>query len=232
MQVDASSTFARQVLPTLLALNPPDGPSRDVLDGLGRWDGAMRIEDPEPLLFNEWMRRFCARDARRGRGRRRARGSGHRRDRQRPEPFRLGAVRGQLRPNPPLDTRRDSGSSGRLAASTLGRRARGGLRAPAARPHAGHRQIRHLAHRPARRRRHGLSRQPARTYMGVGPRTGYRGVYDLADLDASLFGLAPGQSGNPLSANASSLMRRWRDGEPVRLGPVPARIADTIGLEP
>jgi penicillin amidase len=60
----------------------------------------------------------------------------------------------------------------------------------------------------------------------------FRGVYDLANLDASLFGLAPGQSGNPLLATASSLMRRWRDGVPVRLGPRPDRVADTIGLEP
>ncbi len=61
---------------------------------------------------------------------------------------------------------------------------------------------------------------------------GYRGVYDLADLDRSLFGVAPGQSGNPLSPDAASLMQRWRDGEPVRLGPLPQTVRDRIGLRP
>ncbi|MBV8916107.1 MAG: penicillin acylase family protein, partial [Acetobacteraceae bacterium] len=60
----------------------------------------------------------------------------------------------------------------------------------------------------------------------------YRGVYDLAKLDDSLFSLAPGQSGNPLSPTATSLMRRWRDGVPVRLGPEPEHISDRIGLTP
>jgi penicillin amidase len=57
-------------------------------------------------------------------------------------------------------------------------------------------------------------------------------VYDLANLDDSLFGLSPGESGNPLSSNASSLMRRWRDGAPIRLGAQPGRVVDMIGLRP
>ncbi len=48
---------------------------------------------------------------------------------------------------------------------------------------------------------------------------GYRGVYDLADLDRSRFIAAPGQSGNPLSRHARDLLRRWRDGGTVTLGP-------------
>jgi penicillin amidase len=61
---------------------------------------------------------------------------------------------------------------------------------------------------------------------------GYRGVYDLADLDRSLFAATPGQSGNPFSADASSMMRRWRDGEPVRLGPRPQTIRGSVELLP
>lgn len=45
----------------------------------------------------------------------------------------------------------------------------------------------------------------------------YRAVYDLADLDASRFILAPGQSGNPLSPNYANLVERWRDGAYVTL---------------
>lgn len=45
----------------------------------------------------------------------------------------------------------------------------------------------------------------------------YRAVYDLSDLDASRFILAPGQSGNPLSPHYANLVERWRDGAYVTL---------------
>jgi penicillin amidase len=48
---------------------------------------------------------------------------------------------------------------------------------------------------------------------------GLRAVYDLAGLDRSLFMIAPGQSGNPLSARYRDLLAPWRDGEYVRLAP-------------
>ena len=60
----------------------------------------------------------------------------------------------------------------------------------------------------------------------------YRGVYDLADLDRSLFMIAPGQSGNPLSAHARDFALRWRDGATVTLGPIAASIAGTVRLTP
>ena len=41
---------------------------------------------------------------------------------------------------------------------------------------------------------------------------GYRGIYDLADLEQSLFIIAPGQSGNPLSPHYNDLAKAWRDG--------------------
>lgn len=48
---------------------------------------------------------------------------------------------------------------------------------------------------------------------------GFRAVYDLADLDASLFIQAPGQSGNLLSPHYRDLIGRWRDGTYLRLIP-------------
>lgn len=42
---------------------------------------------------------------------------------------------------------------------------------------------------------------------------GLRAVFDLADLDASRFIIAGGQSGNPLSPHFGDLIERWRDGE-------------------
>ena len=45
----------------------------------------------------------------------------------------------------------------------------------------------------------------------------FRGVYDLADLDSSVFSVAPGQSGNIFSPLARNMLTRWRDGASTRL---------------
>ena len=47
---------------------------------------------------------------------------------------------------------------------------------------------------------------------------GLRAVYDLADLDQSLFMIATGESGNPLSPYYSDFVQPWRDGSMVALG--------------
>ena len=54
---------------------------------------------------------------------------------------------------------------------------------------------------------------------------GYRGVYDLADPDASVFVTATGQSGHPLSRHYDDLGELWRRGEyiPMTLDPDLAR---------
>ena len=44
---------------------------------------------------------------------------------------------------------------------------------------------------------------------------GYRGVYDLADPDSSVFVISTGQSGHPLSRHYDDLAERWRRGEYV-----------------
>jgi penicillin amidase len=60
----------------------------------------------------------------------------------------------------------------------------------------------------------------------------FRGVYDLADLDRSLFMMAPGQSGNPLSRHARDFLTRWRNGAMVMLPPQPIETSGIIRLEP
>ena len=60
----------------------------------------------------------------------------------------------------------------------------------------------------------------------------YRGVYDLSDLDKSLFMVTPGQSGNPFSSYARDFVIRWRDGATITLGPVAADISGTVRLMP
>jgi penicillin amidase len=60
----------------------------------------------------------------------------------------------------------------------------------------------------------------------------YRGVYDLADLDRSLFVVVPGQSGNLLSRHARDFLARWRDGDTITLGPASGPASATIRLTP
>ena len=56
---------------------------------------------------------------------------------------------------------------------------------------------------------------------------GYRGVYDFADPDSSVFVTATGQSGHPLSRYYDDLSELWRRGEyiPMSLDPALARAA-------
>jgi penicillin amidase len=55
----------------------------------------------------------------------------------------------------------------------------------------------------------------------------YRGVYDFADPDSSVFIIATGQSGHPLSPHYDDLGELWRRGEyiPMALDPTLARAA-------
>ena len=57
---------------------------------------------------------------------------------------------------------------------------------------------------------------------------GYRGVYDFADPDSSVFVTATGQSGHPLSRYYDNLGELWRRGEyiPMSLDPALARAAN------
>jgi penicillin G amidase len=60
---------------------------------------------------------------------------------------------------------------------------------------------------------------------------GYRGVYDFADPDSSVFITATGQSGHPLSRFYDDLGELWRRGEyvPMSLDPELAR-AGAVGV--
>lgn len=78
----------------------------------------------------------------------------------------------------------------------------------------------------------GTSRmQGADPYRHVhGP--GLRVVFDLADLDRSLFVQALGQSGNPFSAHYGDMARLWSDGGSFPIPPQPEGPADRLVLRP
>lgn len=73
----------------------------------------------------------------------------------------------------------------------------------------------------------GRGPQPFESVTGAG----YRGVYDFADPDSSVFIISTGQSGHPLSRYYDDLGSRWRRGEyiPMSLDPALAR-AGAVGV--
>ncbi len=55
-QGDVLSLAALELLSRLTAALPETAAGRDALERLKNWDGRMRIDRPEPLLFHAWMR--------------------------------------------------------------------------------------------------------------------------------------------------------------------------------
>jgi penicillin amidase len=66
----------------------------------------------------------------------------------------------------------------------------------------------------------------ARPYAAVHG-AGYRGIYDLADPDASLYVISTGESGNLFSSHYDDLLRLWADGGYVTVPITPAKIEET-----
>ena len=237
MQVDPVSSFAQAVLPRLLATAPVDDASAQALALLRGWDGAMRTDLPQPLLFNEWVRAFEASLLRRAGVPASIAGARYDLVAYALSPAGAWWCRGDCLPQ----------LAASLQEAVAALATRHGADAGAWRWGAEHRAA--FAH-PLLGQIPVLGplatwsiEQPGddtTVYRG-GTRAngwasihgaGYRGVYDLADLDRSLFAITPGQSGNPLRRTAASLMRRWRDGAGLRLGPDADAPVETLRLLP
>ena len=229
MQVDSVSAFAQAVMPRLMRTAAADGASRAALASLQRWDMAVRVERAQPLLFNDWIRRIES--ALLARGRPAGRGAG-----AAGECGGAGAgggggvvVRAGVRRDADDDAGRGGGGAG--CGGGLGGRAPGGVPACVAGASAvGGGLFTWGVEQPGDDTTvfRGSMRGPGWESVH-GP--SYRGVYDLADLDRSVFALAPGQSGHPFRRLAGSLMRRWKDGTTLKLGPV-AAAAEWVELRP
>jgi penicillin amidase len=237
MQVDVVSSFAQAVLPRLRGVKPADEASRAALVLFSSWNGAMSMARPQPLIFNAWMDRFHA--ALLGR---------------------LGVQDSPAIAGTELTAAALAAEGGSYCGGDCGDMLSTSLAAAikALQPRfgddpAGWRWGR--AHRAlfAHPLFHNL---PVLKLLGDmrisvpgddttlfrgGMRGGsfvaihgasYRGVYDLADLDRSLFVVAPGQSGNAVSSLAWNFVQRWRDGGTVTLGPAPASVSAHIELNP
>ncbi len=236
MQADVQSSFAQQILPALLAVTGPDAPAARAQALLRGWDGAMTIDAPQPLSFNAWIAQFYRAVLTQ---------NGIRPDQGGPrEDFVAFLLT-------PAGAHWCSGDCAPALKAALDVAVKALADEYGSDPAAWRWGTVHQAvfGHPI------LSRLPV-----LGPLTslsiaapgddstvdrggtdadlqddhgpGYRGVYDLADLDRSLLIMVPGQSGNILSRHARDFLTRWRDGATVSLGPLAARTEATLHLTP
>jgi len=238
MQLDTTSLFAQAILPRLLALAVPAAdPAAPALSLLKNWPGDMAAERPQPLIFNAWMRAFLIEILRRN-------GIA-------PEtapvvddflPSLLGpnAAPAQLAMWCAGDC--DPALHAALETSFAALAAAYGNDPSAWRWSAAHRAsfahpILGLLPVIGRFGRFTIPVSGDATTIDVagfyladpsetdftamhGPE--FRAVFDLSNLDASRFVIAPGESGNFFSRHAADFLVRWRDGQNLTLPANPA----------
>lgn len=237
MQVDVRSTFARLLLPTLTAVPVTEDTARRAQALLRDWDGGMTVDAPQPLIFTAWTQYFYGAvlakagiDVKDGG----------------PVPEFVAYVLS------PAGAHWCGGDCTALLQSSLADaisdlRKRFGDEPAQWRWGQAHPAV--FAH-PMLRPLPILGWLGTLTIPSPGDDTTidrggpvykqfqsvhgaeYRGVYDLADLDRSLFVVAPGQSGNLLSRHSRDFLARWRDGGTVTLGPAADTTAASIRLMP
>ena len=247
MLTDSVSVFAREVHERFADVKPNDDASRRALAMLTAWDGSMKRDRPEPLIFNAWVRSLLLALLQDGR----------KYDLQNFLSARslmvLNAFDGTSvfckdRPGGCAKVVSDALSA---ALADLSSRLRGDFAfwrwdslhyAPfrnvvfASVP-----VIRDLVgfHVPTDgdfytvNRAAPSIRDPADPFADVHG-AGYRAIYDLSDLDASRFVVAPGQSGNPLSRHWGDFIPLWAGGRDVPIVADPAKIgpSETLTLAP
>jgi penicillin amidase len=249
MQTDIISDYALRLLPVLNALavpgSDPAAPAAALLQG---WDGRMAMDDPQPLIFNAWMHAFmgavlAANDV----------------DPAQAPMLDDRFILSLLLPADGASAQAKlwcHGDCRPLLLSALDQ-AMATLRhyrgSDAARWRWGRAHPALFAH-PL------LSRLPLLGWLGRitipvpgdattidvtapgflpgraeftalhGPEL--RGVYDLSDLDRSVFVIAPGQSDDLLDPHAADFLQRWRAGDNVQLGPEPNVVSREIRIMP
>ncbi len=241
MQSDTASSFAAAILPGLLArlaARPPEEFPARALALLHGWDGSMSAAAPQPLIFNAWMQRFVADMLQR---------DGITESVTAPWPdfvaFLLssqGAAWCGGDCTPALLRALDEATA--RIAETQGND-------PASwRWSAAHRAVFDNAFLHALPLVGRLARRSIpvsgdeTTLLRAGHAVlgdfaaehgaAYRGVYDLADPEASRFILTPGQSGNWLSGNAWNLMQQWASGASMTIPRRPGSVSATVSLTP
>lgn len=242
MQLDVVSLMARELLPLMLGVRPLDDRAAQAVDMLRQWDGKMDRNRPEPLVFTAWLRELN----------RAVYGDELGADfidywRLRPV-FIRSVLTGKAHWCDDITTPARETCAGRLSQSLDAALswlvARHGEELKLWRWGNAHRaRFEHpvLRYVPAlgllarvdidadggatTLNRANMRINDPHTPFAAVHGAGYRGIYDLADLDASRFIQATGQSGNPLSGRYHNLTTRWRDGKYLRLGPLTEKAA-------
>ncbi len=236
MQMDTHSTFAAQVLPTLRAVPIAPGVARQAQALLRTWSGDMRREDPQPLIFNLWVAQFDQDVLQRA-----GIGPGH----GGPVPDFVGFL---LSPQGAHWCGGDCTPMLAQALETAVARNTARFGADPAQWRWGEAHQAIFAHPllravpvigplttlsiPSPGDDSTLNRGGTNAAMDSVHGASFRAVFDLSDLDAALFMIAPGQSGHLLRWHARDLLRRWRDGDTITLGREPASVTATIELVP
>jgi penicillin amidase len=248
MLMDPLSTIARDLLPRLLTMAPRDGRQEAALSVLRGWDGMMRRDRPEPLIFVAWVREIERAlyadetgdlfpqlwDMRADFIARALASRNEWCDDVTTSERETCTERLQLALDRALDMLTDRHGSD-LAAWKWGDAHRARF------PHAIFGFVPILSDfteiaLPVDGGADTINRaqfdfaNDATPFAAVhGP--GYRAVYDLADLDRSLFTQATGESGNPLSRRYSDLTMPWRDGPFIRIsGRRDEALAGAVGI--
>lgn len=249
IQLDITSVFAQAILPRMLeARLAPDDPAQAALTLLRNWHGEMAMDAPQPLIFNAWTREMVAETLRAngfdpdqapvlddsflyvllGPGQTEAsqdmwcdkdcgtllRNSLNaafaqlaRRYGSNPAGWRWGTAHKAVFAHPLLGSLPYIGRFGRFTLPVPGDASTVDVAAPSS-----------------------TDADPDGFTAVHGPEL--RAIFDLADLDRSLFIIAPGQSGNLLSAQASNMLRRWRSGQTLQLGARPSLSGHWIDMLP
>lgn len=233
MQVDTMSVFARDALPRLLALDLAGDLPRRAQALLRGWDGQMREDAPQPLIFHAWMQGF-ARGLQTGEG----------------------AAPWWHHASHALSDHGASWCGGAEHCTALLKQSldealpalaarhgpdpaqwRWGTAHQAVFAHPLLRFVPQLEFLSTVRIPVGgdattlLRANTGRTTEAVHG-AGFRGVYDLADLDRSRFVVTPGQSGHVLLGAARALAPLWQRGELLPLPARPAQVAARLILIP
>ncbi len=234
MQQDVVSTMARDLLPIMTSIAPDNPRTAEAVELLARWDGVMRRDAREPLVFYGWLmvlQRMLTHD----------------------ELGPLSAQSGGVRPRflarifsgsndadrawcddittPAVETcdqllerslttallelARDRGNG--EAEEPWGARHKATFvnsvlaAIPGVGDKLGRREI------PADGGNYTINRAAMRSSDAANPFAdihgpGYRAIYDLSDPGRSRFMIATGQSGNPFSVNYANMIEPWRDG--------------------
>lgn len=248
MLADSVSVFARDVHSRLSRVTPQDDTSRRALAMLEAWDGSMHRDRPEPLIFNAWMRSLLIALLHDG-GKYDLRDYLSAHSRMVLDAFDGTSVFCKDRPGGCAAVVNGALSS---ALADLAKRLHGDLAfwrwgslhyAPFRNVLFDHIPvIRDLVgfHVPTDGDFYTVNRAAPSIYDPAHPfadvhGAGYRAIYDLSDLDASRFVVAPGESGNPLSPHWGDFVPLWASGHDVPIVADPAKLgphSETLTLAP